>query len=95
VEREGFKMPVRMVKEARFFFEGKMMVAIEVSSGAMELYEVEEGGLEMFKGYIESPRISGALRLAACHAMYSKGSLAVTFACHYQLELPEMEVASG
>jgi len=86
-------MSVKMAKRAEFSWEGMRIVAIEVTSGAVEIYGVEEGGLEIFKGYIESPRIPGALRLRAAHALYSEGSMAVTYCNAYQLPLPEMEAA--
>lgn len=80
-------MPVVLVKRATFFFKGAAMVAIEVSSGDIEIYRIEDGGLEIFQGYIDSLNIPGALRMRACNALYSDGSDHVTFSRPLQLEL--------
>jgi hypothetical protein len=77
---------VQMMKRAAFKFERAQWVAIEVSSGAVELYRVEEG-IEMFKGYIEALSIPGALRIRATKALYARASKAITFSRPRQLEL--------
>ena len=45
---------VALVKRGEFrTLSGDRMVAILVSSGAVELYRIEDGGLEMFVGYCD------------------------------------------
>jgi hypothetical protein len=46
--------PVVLVKRGEFrTLAGDRMVAILVSSGAVELYRIEDGGLEIFIGYLD------------------------------------------
>lgn len=63
--------PVVMTRRATFQFDGNSMVAIEVSSGAIEIYQVDPtDGLEMFRGYISDVSIPGRLRANATTALY-------------------------
>lgn len=80
-------------RQAEFLHDGFSMVAVEISSGQIELYRVDADGIEMFYGYLTDPRVSGAARLAACEALYSTRPLSVyspgahlTFARARQLE---------
>jgi len=88
------KMPVRMVKKAKFWYERASWVVIEVSSGAIEIYRVEEEGIEMFKGYISDLKIPGSLRLRACNALYREEAfLECSEMVQLDLGLEELEAA--
>lgn len=52
------------------------MVAIEVTSGDIEIYRYDDevSGLEMFVGYIQDIRIEGTLRMRATAALYGGGA---------------------
>jgi hypothetical protein len=72
---------VKMVRRAEFLQGLNSWVAIEVSSGAVELYAYDfDTGLEMFAGYLTDKAIPGSLRLAACEALYGQRAIS-TYAC--------------
>lgn len=65
--------PVVMTRRAYFEHKGNRMVAIEVSSGAIEIYQVDRSdGIEMFKGYLTDSNIPGSVRAAATFYLYSR-----------------------
>lgn len=63
--------PVVMTRRGTFTHRDNSMVAIEVSSGDIEIYQVDPAdGIEMFLGYIHDSKICGALRVGATMALY-------------------------
>lgn len=79
---------VQLAKQAYFTFRADKWTAIEVTSGAIELYRIDPAdGIEMFQGYIQDLKIPGALRLRATQALYDEGALALTYSAPYQLDL--------
>lgn len=71
-------MNIKPTKRAAFISSGKSLIAVEVSSGQIEIYGYYDDGMEKFLGYITDLQIPGAVRARATQALYS-GS-AETFA---------------
>lgn len=63
-------MAVYLVRRAEFSIEDQQLVAIEVSDGKIELYQVDPAdGIEMWAGYISNPSIPAAARIGAVEAL--------------------------
>jgi hypothetical protein len=64
---------VRISKRAEFSVFSVPLVAVEVTSGAVEIYR-DDHGLEMFVGYVSDARVPAPVRMGAIVALCSKGA---------------------
>lgn len=67
-------MATQISRRAPFISSGVSYIAIEVTSGAIEIYGFYSDGAEKFLGYITDLNISGAIRMRATQALYSGGA---------------------
>ncbi len=67
-------MAIKISKRAGFISGSSSYIAIEVTSGAIEIYGFYSDGAEKFLGYITDLHISGAIRMRATQALYSGGA---------------------
>lgn len=62
-------MAVYAVRRAEFAIEDQLLVAVEVSDGKVEIYRVDQTGLEMWAGYVSNPSIPAQVRMRAVEAL--------------------------
>ena len=64
---------VKLTRRATFVIGLVDFVAIEVSSGAVEIYDHYDDGMERFVGYVTDANISSVVRRRAFQALYAPG----------------------
>lgn len=63
-------MAVYAIRRAEFAIEDQLLVAVEVSDGKVELYQVDPAdGIEMWAGYVSNPSIPAVARIRAVEAL--------------------------
>ena len=67
-------MATQISKRIEFISAGLSYVAIEVTSGQIEIYGFYADGMEKFLGYLTDLCIPGVLRMRATAALYSGGA---------------------
>lgn len=67
-------MHIQPTRRASFISSGISYLAIEVSSGAIEIYGYYDDGMEKFLGYLTDLNISGSVRMRATQALYAGGA---------------------
>lgn len=67
---------VKLTRRATFVIGLIDYVAIEVSSGAVEIYDHYDDGMERFVGYVTDAKISAVVRRRAFAALYAPGVVA-------------------
>lgn len=64
---------VKLTRRATFVIGLVDFVAIEVSSGAVEIYDHYDDGMERFVGYVTDVNITSVVRRRAFQALYAPG----------------------
>lgn len=64
---------VQLTRRATFVIGLVDFVAIEVTSGAVEIYDHYDDGMERFVGYVTDANVSSVVRRRAFQALYAAG----------------------
>lgn len=64
---------VKLTRRAAFVIGSMDFVAIEVSSGAVEIYDHYDDGMERFVGYVTDANVTSVVRRRAFQALYAPG----------------------